>query len=130
MPVSTTNTWRNLLLSHWEELEIPKFLYRIGVDYQLDFVNPLNHSHLKTNPYSMHDWTLMENSHIPEGVLHLCPKNIGDNQVFWEEWFLLEDGIHHHVLSNNDFLKEQGVWTPPPGDVDHPTIVLNTSWHY
>jgi hypothetical protein len=43
---------------------------------------------------------------------------------------LLDNEIHHHILSNQKFDTAQGIWTPEPDDADHPIEVLGRSWHF
>jgi hypothetical protein len=62
--------------------------------------------------------------------LHVYPNQIQDDQVIWEEWFLLDGEIRHHVLSNSALENQDGVWQPEPTDTDHPDITLNRSWNY
>lgn len=130
MSQSSVTLWKEHLVNEWKDLGIPKFLEQIGVNFEINFMQPLANTSQTENYYRNHNWIHMENIATPFGVLHLCPKLIEKEQVFWEEWFLLEDGIHHHVLSNQPFPSEEGVWRPELSDTDHPKIVLNHSWHY
>ena len=43
---------------------------------------------------------------------------------------MLDNEIHHHILSNLKFDSAQGIWTPEPDDSDHPIEVLGRSWHF
>lgn len=122
--------WKRDLYTSWVESAAPDYLRALGVDYQRDFVSALENATNSANPYSGSIWELIPNSAIPAGVLHCYPKVVEDELVTWEEWFLLDGKIRHHILSNQPFPGAEGVWTPEPGDKDHPTEVLSNSWHY
>ena len=122
--------WQSALLKRWDEIGAREFLNRIGVDFEHDFRTSLESSNLKANPYAENIWEIFPNSQIKEGVLHCYPKLVGKTKVIWEEWFLLNGELRHHVLSNQPLPNEEGVWTPEPGDTDHPQEVITTSWHY
>ena len=130
MDQDLSNLWKEELLSHWVALELDHFLNDIGIDFQSNFVQPLNNSKLSTNPYLNHTWIIQDHSQLPEGVLHADPHQIGVDKVIWEEWFLLNGEIRHHVLSNLQLNQQDGTWQPEPTDKDHPEITLNRSWNY
>ena len=122
--------WKRELHAEWIAAAAPDFLNTLGVDYERDFLDTLTRAANSSNPYSESIWKIVPNSAIPTGVLHCYPKVVDADLVTWEEWFLLEGKIRHHILSNHPFPSEEGVWTPEPGDQDHPKEVIFTSWHY
>lgn len=126
----SASPWKVSLNSIWNSQSCPAFLKSIGVDFAKAFSDSLNNSVLEDNPYKNHIWQVMANSQIPEGVLHVYPVEIADAPVIWEEWFLLNGEIRHHILSNAPLENEDGIWQPEPTDKDHPKVVLNTQWHY
>jgi hypothetical protein len=126
----TFTGWKGDLYQRWIEIGAPQFLNELGVDFEENFVSVLTISTSDSNPYRDCTWAILPNSAIPAGVLHCYPNQVGDEKVTWEEWFLLNGEIRHHLLSNHPFEGEEGVWTPETGDKDHPNEVLSTSWHY
>ena len=122
--------WQSSIKERWDLIGVPQFLKIIGIDFEEDFLAALNNSNLTGNPYLENNWDILPNSQIKDGVLHCYPKMVEDRRVIWEEWFVMNGEIRHHILSNHAFDGEQGVWTPEPGDTDHPKEVLKSSWHY
>jgi hypothetical protein len=130
MNLELSSLWKEELGSHWKALKIEHFLSEIGVDFQTNFLQSLNNSRLNSNPYLNHTWIIQDHSQLPIGVLHAYPNQIGVDQVIWEEWFLLNGEIRHHVLSNLPLVNQDGTWQPEPTDKDNPEITLNRSWNY
>ncbi len=130
MSQSQINLWKSELSALWMKLEVQNFLTSIGVDYEMHFDQQLKNSKQFSNPYLNHTWVIQSHSQLPLGVLHAYPNQIGQERVIWEEWFLLNGEIRHHVLSNLPLEKQDGVWQPEPTDQDHPEITLNRSWNY
>ena len=122
--------WQSQLHQIWLNNGIPEFLSKIGVDFPKEFLQSLSVNRSPNNPYEESVWKLLPNSNIPQGVLHCYPKEVKDRKVIWEEWFLLDGKIRHHILSNLPLEGEEGEWRAEPGDSDHPQEVLNTTWHY
>lgn len=130
MSPTSPSDWKLDLNLTWSKENTAAFLHSIGIEFTTAFLDPLNRSTVEHNPYQNHIWQVMANSQIPEGVLHVYPIKIADAPVIWEEWFLLNGEIRHHILSNAPLDNEDGIWQPEPTDTDHPKIVLNTKWHY
>lgn len=130
MSATSPSAWKLDLNSIWSKENVAAFLKSIGIDFTAAFSDPLHNCTLEHNPYQNHIWQVMVNSQIPQGVLHVYPIHIGAAPIIWEEWFLLNGEIRHHILSNAPLENEDGIWQPKPTDTDHPKIVLNTKWHY
>jgi hypothetical protein len=122
--------WISKTHGRWLEIGAPKFLANIGIDFESNFLQSIKTCGLSENPYLNCKWEIIPHSVIPVGVLHCYPIEINSARVTWEEWFLMDGEIHHHILSNLAFESEQGVWTPDADDKDHPIEVLGRSWHY
>ena len=122
--------WIQATLKRWQELNAEFFLSNIGIDFKSNFLEPISNSSLATDPYSNSIWQIIPHSKVPQGVLHCYPKVVTSEKVIWEEWFLMDNEIHHHILSNHPFDSAQGIWTPEPNDTDHPIEVLGRSWNY
>ena len=127
---SQDQPWIQATIRRWEEIKAEAFLQKIGIGFQSDFLEPISNSKLDSDPYENSIWEIIPHSLIPAGVLHCYPKKVESEKVIWEEWFLLDNEIHHHILSNQLFESAQGIWTPEPNDIDHPIEVLGRSWHY
>ena len=127
---SQDQSWIQATIRRWGEIKAEAFLQKIGIDFQSNFIGPISNSKLISDPYINSIWEIIPHSLIPAGVLHCYPKNVESEKVIWEEWFLLDNEIHHHVLSNQPIESAQEIWTPEPNDIDHPVAVLGRSWHY
>lgn len=125
-----SDSWRTRIYHLWTSIGVPDFLGLIGVDFKLNFSRVISESTVFEDPYRNSKWEIIPHSTIPFGVLHCYPREIESSKVVWEEWFLLNSEIHHHILSNHPFDDEQGVWMADPDDSDHPVEVLGQSWHY
>jgi hypothetical protein len=122
--------WITATKARWRELNADVFLTNMGIDFDSNFLEPILNTNQSTDPYANSIWQIIPHSLVSQGVLHCYPKNVTSEKVIWEEWFLLDNEIHHHILSNQPFDSAQGIWTPEPNDVDHPIEVLGRSWHY
>jgi len=130
MNSSSLSGWKLSLNSIWDQENAAAFLKSIGIDFTSAFLDSLHSSTVEHNPYQNHIWQVMASSQIPEGVLHVYPIKIGSTPIIWEEWFLLNGEIRHHILSNAPLANEDGIWQPEANDTDHPKVVINTKWHY
>jgi hypothetical protein len=128
--MSSDKPWIQATKARWQELNVESFLVNIGIDFKSNFLEPISSSNLDSDPYSNSIWQIIPHSLIPQGVLHCYPKETTSQKVIWEEWFVMDNEIHHHILSNQPFASAQGIWTPEPNDTDHPIEVLGRSWHY
>lgn len=122
--------WIAATKARWRELNAEFFLTNIGIDFESNFLEPISNTNETTDPYANSIWQIIPHSLISQGVLHCYPKKVSSEKVIWEEWFLLDNEIHHHILSNQKFDSAQGIWTPEPDDSDHPIEVLGRSWHF
>jgi len=122
--------WVQATKARWRELNVEFFLTSIGVDFKSNFLETISNSSQNTDPYADSIWRIIPHSLISQGVLHCYPKEVTTEKVIWEEWFLMDNEIHHHILSNQPFESSQGIWTPEPNDADHPIEVLGRNWHY
>lgn len=127
---SVDQPWIQATKELWKEVGAESFLESIGIDFKSNFLEAISNSRLTSDPYESSVWQIFPHSHVPQGVLHCYPRKIMSEKVIWEEWFLLDKEIHHHILSNQHFDSAQGIWTPEPNDIDHPIEVLSRSWHY
>jgi len=122
--------WIQATKERWKELHAEFFLTSIGVDFNSNFLETISKTTKNMDPYADSVWQIIPHSLVAQGVLHCYPKEVASKKVIWEEWFLMDNEIHHHILSNKPFDSAQGIWTPEPDDVNHPIEVLGRSWHY
>jgi hypothetical protein len=125
-----TKPWISKTYERWLAIGAPKFLENIGIDFASQFLETIESCDFEEDPYYGSTWEIVPHSLIAGGVLHCYPLAIGNTKVTWEEWFVMDGEIRHHILSNLPFDSEQGVWTPDADDKDHPTEVLGRNWHY
>jgi len=123
------DNWKPQQIKLWEELKVSKFFEQIGIDYKKDFLDSLN-SFNGDDPYANHKWLWLANTAVKEGVLHLYPLDTKNSELIWEEWFLYEGALRHHVLSQKPLTLRDGTWSGDARDIDHPKEVLEIKWHY
>lgn len=121
--------WKTQQLKVWDELGVPKFFHQIGIDYQKKFIDALM-QFSGNDPYVEHKWQWLSNSAVKEGVLHLYPLQTKKNELIWEEWFLYDGTLRHHILSQQPLAVSDGTWSGDLLDKDHPKEVLEITWHY
>ena len=125
-----SQSWIQATRKRWKEIGAESFLESIGINFKSNFLETISNSKLVSDPYANSKWEIIPHSLVSQGVLHCYPRKVTSEKVIWEEWFLLDNEIHHHILSNQPFESAQGIWTPEPNDSDHPIEVLGRSWHY
>lgn len=123
------SNWKSDLANIWDALDVLEFLKNIQVDYQENFMKSLDEFQ-GDNPYQAHIWAILPHPLIPSGVLHAYPARNSQKNKIWEEWFLLDGSIHHHVLSQLKLQQTQGEWMGEITDADHPKEVLGINWYY
>ena len=62
----------------------------LGIDYEL-FANTE-----VSELYSNHEWIVIQNSQVGP-VINAVPDISICDSVPWEEWFLMEGNLHHHI---------------------------------
>ena len=69
-------------------LDAAKYL---GIDKN-EFINPKT-----AESYADHEWMVIDNSEVGI-VINAVPDITKTDTIPWEEWFMMENEIHHHVL--------------------------------
>ena len=123
------NNWKQELIQVWDELQVYEFLSSIDVDYEKNFLESIT-SFQGENPYPNYIWQMLPHPQIPSGVLHAYPATMSNKNKVWEEWFSLDQKIHHHVLSQVKLEQSEGTWLAAADDRDHPIEVLGINWNY
>lgn len=122
--------WKEEVHEVWRSINLEGFCTQVGIDFQSNFERSLQSSQAKNNPYLHYRWEILPNARIQTGVLHLVPSFVGDLPTLWEEWFVEEEEIHHHVLRNHLHDVATGTWFGESTDTDHPKEVLGINWHH
>ena len=78
--------------------------------------------------YSDHQWSVIQNSQVGPVINAVPDIKIADT-VPWEEWFLMDEEIHHHILFLKKHPKSSEVWEGSLDDKEHPKQVLGFTWH-
>ncbi len=78
--------------------------------------------------YSNHEWIVIQNSQVGP-VINAVPDISIAESVPWEEWFLMGDNLHHHILFKKKHPKSNMTWKGSIGDNEHPKKVLGILWH-
>ena len=78
--------------------------------------------------YSNHKWRVIQQSQVGE-VINAVPDISKADSVPWEEWFLMDGNIHHHILFKKKYPKSNMTWEGSLDDKEHPKQVLGILWH-
>ena len=94
----------------------------LGINYEI-FTTP-EISEL----YSNHEWIVIQNSQVGP-VINAVPDISIVDSVPWEEWFLMDGIVHHHILFKKKYPKSNMTWEGHLEDNEHPKKVLGILWH-
>ncbi len=120
--------WKLALVERWLEIGADELLEAIGIDFEIFFLSPLQASGAAENPYREYEWVIFQHPTIKPGVLHAAPLVVSEQPALWEEWFFVDEQMHHHELRNHPHDGEEEMWK---GHDDlHPAVVLDIQWHY
>jgi len=126
--LSSFTGWKLALATRWLELGADQLLADINVDFQRAFLDALAASQSESNPYAEYEWVIFKHHAIQPGVLHASPLRVTEEPTLWEEWFFVDDQMHHHELRNHPHDGEEHQWKGH--DNEHPEVVLDVQWHY
>jgi len=108
---------------------VDKACEEIGLDF--DAVFAVGFRDKTSSPYAEYEWIVMPHSLVDKGrVIHTIPPVSKCDDMAWEEWFLLNDKLHHNVLYTKKRELCTGEFHGAPDDEDHPRKVLGQRWHY
>ena len=93
--------WKLALAQRWLEIGADSLLEAIGVDFESSFLAPLLHSPAHNDPYAAYEWVIFQHPTIKPWVLHAAPLSVTDAPALWEEWFFVDEEMHHHELRNH-----------------------------
>ena len=78
--------------------------------------------------YLNHKWSVIQNSQVGK-VINAVPDISKADSIPWEEWFLMDGNIHHHILFKIKYPKSNMTWEGSLDDKEHPKQVLGILWH-
>ena len=94
----------------------------LGIDKN-EFINSKT-----AESYADHEWMVIDNSEVGK-VINAIPDITKTDTIPLEEWFMMENEIHHHVLFSVKHEKSTMTWQGEQDDKDHPKQVLGVLWH-
>jgi hypothetical protein len=101
----------------------------INLDFEATFIKPLAGKSL--NKYQDYQWLVTSRSLIERGkVIHAIPDINSCNNTPWEEWFLLNNRIHHNILYTVNNERTIDEFSGEIYDKDRPLLVLGRKWYH
>ena len=94
----------------------------LGINFEI-FTRPVI-----SELYSNHEWIVIQNSQVGPVINALPDISIAES-VPWEEWFLMDGNLHHHILFKKKYPKSNMTWKGSLDDKEHPKQVLDILWH-
>ncbi len=78
--------------------------------------------------YGNHHWLVIQHP-VVGAVINAVPAIDHTHSVPWEEWFVMEGALHHHILYTVKQLASSDTWQGELDDKLHPPQVLGPLWH-
>jgi hypothetical protein len=104
-----------------EREAVSKQFKKIGLD-----INQVLTGDLKE--YRHHSFVCKENDQFI--IVNAVPQDEDTDYLFWEEWYLNNGEIHHHILTLYKPDKYDAIWTAPAeNDNIHPSIAFGRTWY-
>jgi len=85
-------------------------------------------SEVMSQHYAGHQWVVFENS-VVGTVINAIPPLNQTATIPWEEWFVMDGEMRHHILFTEKNESSTMTWQGPMDDEDHPKPVLGKLWH-
>ena len=85
-------------------------------------------SEVMSQHYAGHQWIVFENS-VVGTVINAIPLLNLTATIPWEEWFVMDGELRHHILFTVKHESSTMTWEGPIEDEDHPEPVLGRLWH-
>jgi len=95
---------------------------RIGLD------STIFDTEVMSQHYAGHQWVVFENS-VVGTVINAIPPLNQTATIPWEEWFVMDGQLRHHILFTEKIESSTMTWQGPMDDEDHPKPVLEKLWH-
>lgn len=112
--------------------KLTQYLASIGAD---NYFNEMNLSindlflsdDIEINPYSDHNWELRKNDDVT--VVNAIPEDDKQDRMFWEEWYIYRNEVHHHILSLWKPISYNEIFDCPEKDEIHPALSFGKRWY-
>jgi threonine dehydrogenase-like Zn-dependent dehydrogenase len=78
--------------------------------------------------YAGWTWTVRRCDEFPL-ILNALPPEGRLEELFWEEWFIMDAMVHHHILSIREPVSFEKIYQAPDADEIHPPEVLGKRWY-
>ncbi|MBI9108946.1 MAG: hypothetical protein JEZ04_19540 [Spirochaetales bacterium] len=113
-------------------IKLTQYLASLGADNYFDemklSINELFLSDsIEINPYREHNWELRKAGGFT--VVNAIPDADKQDRLFWEEWYVKDDEVHHHILSLYKPAKYDEVFVCPAKDDIHPALSFGKTWY-
>ncbi len=111
---------------------LTQFLASIGADNYFDEMGlSINEMFLSDticiNPYNLHNWELRKSGGFT--VVNAIPDEDKQDKLFWEEWYIGEGEVHHHILTLYKPPHYDEVFVCPAKDDIHPALSFGKVWY-
>ncbi|HAK47593.1 MAG TPA: hypothetical protein DCO79_16935 [Spirochaeta sp.] len=112
--------------------KLTQYLASIGADNYFDKMNLSINSlflsdKIEINPYSDHNWELRKGEGIT--VVNAIPSEDKQDRFFWEEWYIHQGEVHHHILSLWKPAHFDEIFECPEKDDIHPALSFGKRWY-
>lgn len=112
--------------------QLQEELIRLGADEYfremgLELATLFEAPELKHNPYREHLWELRRNDEYI--IVNAVPPEELQDYLFWEEWFLHKEKVHHHILSLWRPPRFDELFEAPERDDIHPSQSFGKRWY-
>ena len=112
--------------------KLTQYLASIGADNYYSEMNlSINElflsDNIQINPYSEHNWELRKNDEIT--VVNAIPDSDKQNRLFWEEWYIYQNEVHHHILTLWKPRSYDEIFECPESDDIHPELSFGKRWY-
>jgi hypothetical protein len=101
-----------------EELE--RAFAGLGLDFRALFPT--------TGPYEAHEWLVKTVAGIGT-IINAVPPDPQLRNLPWEEWYIREGKLHHHVLYLKKPPRHDEIFEAPKHDEVHPPRALGKAWY-
>ena len=105
---------------------IDKSFQKLGLQFEELFPDRLS-AKIDKN-YEQHQWVVRD---IPRfnTVINAVPPDEKLHELPWEEWYIFEGSVHHHVLYTKEPAQYDEIFDAPIHDDIHPPRTLGKKWY-
>ena len=114
------------LYALFREKNIDRAFQELGLNWKSLFPEKKNQK--ASELYGNHEWLVKK---IPQfgTIINAVPPDEKIRKNPWEEWYVLEKIIHHHVLHLDKPASYDEVFNAPDHDDIHPSRTLGKKWY-